>query len=116
MYIKSILSGTCLVILAALTTACSAGGDGAQGAGGASVSEQQKQEAVNKGRTAARALINVNESDSFGIQGKLLEARAMQSQYVTDGRKVEAEIFDTAFIHTLRAVKPELARQIEANN
>lgn len=81
------------------------------------VDKQHEQEAINAGRVAARAVLSVEDlKDTFALQNKLLEARAVQSKYVSEGRKAEAEIFDTAFIHTLRAARPELARAIEQWN
>ena len=67
-----------------------------------------------QGRTAARSFLDADPSDTLALQDKLLEARAIQSKYVTAGQHDHAEAFDTAFIHTLRAAKPEVARAIEA--
>lgn len=69
--------------------------------------------AIIEGRTAARALINVPATDTLALQNKLLEARASQSKYVTAGNTRHAEAFDTAFIQTLRAVRPDVARAVE---
>ncbi|MBD5231412.1 MAG: hypothetical protein HDS66_04560 [Bacteroidales bacterium] len=70
--------------------------------------------AIMQGRTAARSFLDADPSDTLALQDKLLEARAIQSKYVTAGQHDHAEAFDTAFIHTLRAAKPEVARAIEA--
>lgn len=70
--------------------------------------------AIMQGRTAARKFLDADPSDTFALQDKLLEARATQSEYVRAGRPKHAEAFDTAFIHTLRAAKPDVARAIEA--
>lgn len=75
------------------------------------ISEQQKQQAAEKGWAAARELINAK--DTFDLHAGLIKARAIQSEFVTQKRKLEAEAFDTAFIHTLRAVRPDIAREIE---
>lgn len=69
--------------------------------------------AVSDGRVAARALINLNPTDTLAIQTALIDARSRQSEYVTSGKKDAAEAFDTAFIHTLRAVRPEVAAAVE---
>lgn len=97
----------------ALGCVCCSGSDSGNGNGSQTLSAEEQTEAVNKGRLAARALINVAADDTLGMQSKLLEARAIQSSYLTAGRKAQAEVFDTAFIHTLRAVRPDIAREIE---
>lgn len=101
-----------VAVLAIGGVACS-GSDEKTTAAGASLTQEQETEAVNKGRMAARALINVKDDDTLGMQSKLLEARAIQSGYITAGNKAQAEVFDTAFIHTLRAVRPDIAREVE---
>lgn len=70
--------------------------------------------AIMQGRTTARAFINIDPTDTFALQNALLEARARQSEHVTAGRRAHAEAFDTAFIHTLRAVSPDVARAVES--
>lgn len=92
----------------------SCSGSDSKGGENQKLTEEEVTEAVNSGRTAARALINVSPTDTFGMQSKLLEARSIQSRYVSAGKKAQAEVFDTAFIHTLRAVRPDLAQEIEA--
>lgn len=96
-----------------LGSVCCSGSDSGKGSGSQPLSAEEQAEAVNKGRLAARALINVAADDTLGMQSKLLEARAIQSGYITSGRKAQAEVFDTAFIHTLRAVRPDIAREVE---
>lgn len=78
------------------------------------VSEADRQKVVNQAREAAGKVIKVSdEKDTFAIQDKLLEARSIQSHYVLAGRKAEAELYDSAFLQTIRASRPELARDIE---
>lgn len=69
--------------------------------------------AMMEGRTAARAFLSQDVADTMAMQQKLLDARAMQSKYITSGHKEAAQAFDTAFVHTLRAARPELASAIE---
>lgn len=107
---KSFLKYTlCASMLLALA-ACGGHSDGnaADSANGIP-GEAAIEAAIIEGRTAARALINVNPADTFAIQQELLNARARQSKYVTAGKKIEAEAFDTAFMHTLYAVQPRIA-------
>ncbi|MCM1005020.1 MAG: hypothetical protein NC402_01850 [Prevotella sp.] len=110
---KHILITSVTIVITALFASCS-GSDNAQADGSASLTEEQRNEAANKGATAARAIINA--TDSLEIQAKLLDARAKQSEYVTQKRAAEAEVFDTAFIHTLRAVRPDIAKEIESQD
>lgn len=69
--------------------------------------------AIMEGRRAARPFLNCDTTDTLGMQALLLDARAKQSQYIMEGKTDRAEAFDTAFIHTLRAVNPPVARAVE---
>lgn len=70
--------------------------------------------AIMEGRTAARSFISADPADTFALQKKLVEARAIQSKYIQAKHPEHAEAFDSAFIGTLRAVNPDVARSIEA--
>lgn len=94
-------------------TACSSGGDNNTTAEGNEKAPTDIETAVNDGRIAARALINIDPTDTLAVQTALIDARSRQSEYVTAGKKDAAEAFDTAFIHTLRAVSPKVATEIE---
>lgn len=72
--------------------------------------------AIMEGRTAARSFINTEGLDTMAIQEKLMDARARQSSYASSHQREAAEAFDTAFISTLRTVRPDLARDIESAN
>ena len=69
--------------------------------------------AMMEGRNAARVFLSQDPTDTMAMEQKLLNARAIQSRYVNDNNHDAAMAFDTAFIHTLRAARPELAQQIE---
>ncbi|MCM1320420.1 MAG: hypothetical protein NC217_08610 [Muribaculaceae bacterium] len=77
-----------------------------------SLTEEQRNAAAEKGRRAARELINIDPQDTLGMQNKLMEARAVQSEYVSQKRAAEAEVFDTVFMHTLHAVRPDIYNDI----
>lgn len=76
------------------------------------LTDEQVNAAAERGRKAARELINVDPMDTLGMQNKLLEARAILSEYVTEKRAAEAEVFDTVFMHTLQAVRPDIYNDI----
>ncbi len=71
------------------------------------------EEARIDGREAARIFVNRPWKDTIELQRQLLEARARQSRYVTAGRKQSAAVFDSAFVSTLKTVRPEMARELE---
>lgn len=66
-----------------------------------------------EGRTAARVFIGREWNDTTQLQHNLLEARSHQSKYVINNKPHCAAAFDSAFISTVRTVKPDLARQIK---
>lgn len=66
-----------------------------------------------EGRRAAREFINANWSDTLELQRKLLKARSQQSKYTIDHRDECAAAFDSGFVRTLRAVRPEVARLLD---
>lgn len=65
-----------------------------------------------EGRKAARQIVNREWRDTLELQRQLLEAKSIQSKYLIDGKKECAASFDSTFISTVRAVKPELAKKI----
>lgn len=65
-----------------------------------------------EGRSAARIFVNHEWKDSTKLQHHLLEAKARQSKYLIDGKPECAAAFDSAFISTIRAVRPDLAASI----
>ena len=64
-----------------------------------------------KGREAARVFVNTAWKDTMELQGKLLEASAKKSEFA--GKKQCEAAFDSAFISTVRTVRPEIARELE---
>lgn len=110
------ISNILLSLLIAFTLAsCSSSGEGNDSAAAADSAEVfDPVQVTNEARTAARRLADVPATDTMAMQDALLRARAEQSRYVSAGDKAMAEVYDTAFIHTLRAVRPDIAATIEA--
>jgi len=68
----------------------------------------QIENARNAGRDAARSFINRNFKDSLEMQQELVEAGTRRAKYDTLPRSREA--FDSAFISTIRTVRPDVAK------
>ena len=68
-----------------------------------------------EGRKAARDIVTGNWQDTSKLQVKLLEIKSRQSKYLIDGKTKCAEAFDSAFISTVRTVRPDLAKSILAD-
>lgn len=66
-----------------------------------------------EGRTAARDFIHQDWRDTSVVAMRLDTIERRKSRFVDDGKKECAEAYDTAFINTLRAVKPDLSRAVE---
>lgn len=73
------------------------------------------EEAVIDGREAARVFVQRNWKDTTELQQRLLEARARQSRYRMEGREQSARAFDSAFVSTIRTVRPDVARELDKN-
>ncbi len=67
-----------------------------------------------EGRNAAKLFLSRDMTDTMQMQHSLLEAKAKQSKYVIDKKPECAAAFDSAFISTLRSVRPDLADQLSA--
>ncbi len=65
-----------------------------------------------EGRRAAREFLNKEWKDTMRLQEKLLEANAKKWEYERAGKKRCAEGYDSAFVSTIRTVRPEMAREI----
>ncbi len=89
---------------------------GAASCGGKQKSEESAAEieaAQIEGREAARIFVNRPWRDTMELQSHLLEVRARQSKYQVAGKAESAAAFDSAFVATLRTVRPEIARELE---
>lgn len=69
--------------------------------------------AIIEGREAARIFVQRNWKDTTELQGLLLEARTRQSKYRMAGKERSAQAFDSAFVSTLRTVRPDVARELD---
>ncbi len=65
-----------------------------------------------EGRNAAREFIRRDWHDTTGIHRSLDNVRTQRLKYDTIGRNDCSEAFDSAFISTIRTVKPDLANKI----
>ncbi len=66
-----------------------------------------------EGRNAAREFVNSQWKDTMELQSRLLEARSRQSKYEEAKMPEAAAAFDTAFVNTLKTVRPDIASQLE---
>jgi|GEM_PF-1687945 hypothetical protein len=70
----------------------------------------QIEEAHLDGREAARAFINREFKDSMELQLEMVKAGASRAKY--DSLPKCRAAYDSAFISTVRTVKPEVAREL----
>ena len=75
--------------------------------------EADTEAAIIEGREAARIFVQRNWKDTTELQGLLLEARTRQSKYRMAGKERSAQAFDSAFVSTLRTVRPDVARELD---
>ncbi len=64
-------------------------------------------------RRAAREIVTVAANDSLELERRLLDAKAIQSRYLIEKRQDCAAAFDSAFISTIRAVRPDIAEKLK---
>ena len=95
-------------VFSALLSSCSKTDKGAE-----DVAETEA--AIIDGREAARIFVQRNWKDTTELQGLLLEARSRQSKYRMAGKEQSALAFDSAFVSTLRTVRPDVARELDKN-
>ena len=75
--------------------------------------EAQIEAARNAGREAARMIITREFKDSMEFHGAILEAASRKATYQLEKRSQSEAAYDSAFISTIRTVRPDLARQLE---
>lgn len=66
-----------------------------------------------EGRNAAREFVNAEWKDTMELQNRLLQVRSKQSKYVEGKMPEAAAAFDSAFVGTLRTVRPDIARELD---
>lgn len=69
-----------------------------------------------EGRNAARTIINREWKDTTGFNHTLEEAVEKRYTYLKHGRPECAEAFDSTFVHTVRAVRPDLRSLMESSS
>lgn len=95
-------------LIALLGTACSGFGTGEK-----EETPQQIAAAANAGREAARKIVTRQFRDSMEFYGAILEANSGKSQYQMDSLKRCEAAYDSAFVSTIRTVRPDLADKLE---
>lgn len=98
-----------LPLLALLTISCSEKAEQVS----ADEMAAQVEDAFNAGREAAKPFLNKEFKDTLELQNMLLEARSESSDYEIAGNPKAKAAFDSAFVATLRTVRPDIARAIE---
>lgn len=66
-----------------------------------------------EGRNAARIFINQEWEDTTLLKKHIREARARKNKYVITGNYRCADAFDSTFVSTIRAVRPDIADMAE---
>ncbi len=66
-----------------------------------------------EGRKSARNFLIKEWKDTTGLSKKLHETSSIRDNYLKDGKPECAAAYDSAFISTIRSVKPELSRIIQ---
>lgn len=68
------------------------------------------------GREEARKYLNRPWKDTLELQRQLLQSRAKKSEFEMKNQKRQAEAYDSAFVGTLKTVRPELAAELEKHS
>lgn len=69
-----------------------------------------------EGRNAAREFVGKNLPDTMSIQQALLDVKSRQSKYTLKNKSRESAAFDSAFVRTLKTVRPDIARELTTGN
>lgn len=103
-----------LLLSAAIAlSACSNSGSGSDSASVTPESQADIEAATIQGRNVAREFINRDWKDTLELQTLLLEIQVKhRDKYILDKHPAQAEAFDSAFIQTIRTVRPSLANEI----
>lgn len=70
-----------------------------------------EQEARNAAETVL-ALDSVAPIDSFALERAILDAKALQSQYIISGNQEASDVFDKTFREIVTSRRPDLAQEI----
>jgi hypothetical protein len=104
-----------LLLPAAIALSACSGSNTASGSDSAATAESQAdiEAATIQGRNVAREFINRDWKDTLELQTLLLEIQVKhRDKYILDKHPAQAEAFDSAFIQTIRTVRPSLADEI----
>lgn len=66
-----------------------------------------------EGRKSARNFLIREWKDTTGLSKKLHETSSIRDEYIKNGKPECAAAYDSAFISTIRSVKPDLSRMIQ---
>lgn len=66
-----------------------------------------------EGRNAAREFVSREWTDTMELQKHLLDAKAQQSKYLINKNPEAAAAYDSAFVSTIRSVRPDIAAQLQ---
>ena len=91
----------------------SCGGKGLKGIEEGEETQAEIEAAMMDGRSAAREFINKNWKDSVELQSHLLEARSKRLRYDTINKPHCRAAYDSAFVSTIRTVRPDVAKALE---
>ncbi|MBD5348865.1 MAG: hypothetical protein HDR84_06425 [Bacteroides sp.] len=105
--IYTLITGTALLGGAVLTSGCSTKGNQVA----AEETADQIEQARIAGREAARTFVSKDWRDSLELQSHLIEAGIKRTSY--DSLPQQKAAYDSAFISTVRTVRPEVAAQLE---
>ena len=72
---------------------------------------QAEQEARNAAETVL-AIDSVEPVDSFALERAILDAKALQSQYIISDNQEASEIFDKTFRETITQRQTQLAQEL----
>lgn len=106
---------TVLLLLAAspILTLPSCGGKGMKGIEEGEETQAEIEAAMMDGRMAAREFINKTWRDTIELQNHLLEARTRRVPYDTVAKPKCRAAFDSAFVATIRTVRPDVAKALQ---
>lgn len=105
---RSLLYAALIAGISILGMACSSKGEQAA----VEETADQIENAHIAGREAAREFVSRNWKDTLELQAHLVEAASKRAPY--DSLPKCRATYDSAFISTVRTVRPEIAAQLEA--
>lgn len=75
--------------------------------------EAEIEAAMIEGREAARVFVNTEWKDTMELQYRLLQARTRSSKYDMAKKPQSKAAFDSAFVSTIRTVRPDVAAELD---